>query len=179
MKKFIEIGEIVSIKGLDGTMKVLSDFDKNDFHLLEKVKIDEKEYFVKKYSKHKNFLLLLLDEISTPEKAQNFVGKIVQVERKDIVLKNGDYLVDDLLEMQVNSSDGKDLGKLFSVENFGSKDVWTTKKGKNEIVFCLVEDLIENIDYEKNVITLNSQKLGEVVYEDWHFIIVPRNVHPA
>lgn len=163
MKEVIEIGKIVSTRGLDGTIKVFSDFNSSDFVNLKTMIVDNKNFNVRKISKSKNFLYINFEEIKNIDEAKNLINFNIYVKRENIKLEKDEYLIEDLLNMQVFTNDGNYLGDLVNIENFGSKDVYTIKNNKVEQSFCLIEKLIESVDYENNKIILNSKLINEVL----------------
>ena len=163
MKDKIEVGKIVSTRGLDGTIKVNSGFLKQDFKNLKTCFVEDVEYKIENYSGKKLCLFLKLENVNNVEEAEKLKNKKIFVNRENLILKNDEYLVDDLLNMQVFTDENVLIGKLISVENFGSKDIYTTKNNQTEHTFCLIEGLIEIVDYENNKIILNSKKLSEVL----------------
>lgn len=162
MEKFLEIGKVINTRGLDGTLKIspLTD-DIKRFLKLKKVYIDNISFNVLKASVNGNFAYLKLENISSVEIAQKFKEKYVLVNRENAVeLKKGEYFIADLIGLNVLTDDGKELGILSDIDNFGSKDIYTVK-GKKEHTFCLIENLILSVDDEK--IILNSKILKEVL----------------
>lgn len=163
MKNEIEIGKIVASRGLDGTIKINSAFLKQDFKNLKTCFVENVEYKIEKYSGKKLCLFFKLENVNNIEEAEKLKNKKIFVNREDIVLKDDEYLVDDLINMQVFTDEDVLLGNLISIENFGSKDVYTIKNNKTEHTFCLIEGLIKEVDYKNNKIILNSKKLNEVL----------------
>lgn len=163
MKEKIEIGKIVRARGLDGTLKVLSGFLPSDFVNLKQVEIDNNFFDVEKLSGKQGSLFVKLKSIKSIEDADKLKDKVIFVRHENIALKNEEYLIDDLINMQVFTNDNKFVGNIKSIENFGSKDVYTTKNKNIEHSFCLVEGLIESVDFKNNKIILNSKVLSEVI----------------
>ena len=163
MKELIEVGKIVASRGLDGTLKVLSGFLPKDFINLNYCLIDSAEYRILKLSGKSGCLFFKIDGIDKIEKAEKLKNKTIFIKRENISLNKGEYLIDDLLNMQVFTDDGNYLGILTEIENFGSKDVYTIKDGKTEKTFCLIENLIKEVDYLSNKIILFSNILSEVL----------------
>ena len=162
MEKFLEIGKIINTRGLDGTLKInpITD-DIKRFLKLKKVYIENVSYNVLNSSVNGNFAFIKLDKINSVEDAQNFKEKYVLVDRENAVsLKEDEYFIADLIGKQVETDNGKNLGVLTDIDNYGSKDVYTVK-GKKEYTFCLIENLIKSVDDEK--IILNSETLKEVL----------------
>ncbi|MGN1207961.1 MAG: ribosome maturation factor RimM [Christensenellales bacterium] len=163
MKELIEIGKIVSTRGLDGTVKVLSGFLPDDFQNLTTCLVDKTEHKVKKCGGKAGCLFFNFDDINNVETAEMLKNKSVFVKRENIKLAKGEYLIDDLIGMDVFTNEEVFVGKVCEIENFGSKDVYTLKNGTDEKTFCLVDNLIQKVDYENNKLILNSKILNEVI----------------
>ena len=162
MQKFIEIGKIVGFRGLDGTLKLLTSGE-GKFKNLKKVYIQNNEFTVKKLSKVKNFIFLKLGEITNLTMAEKFKDSLVFVNRENIDLSKNEYLICDILNMDVYNSENEYLGKVDDIDNFGAQDIYTVKNGKKEITFCLIDGLFEKVDLENNKLILNSKILSEVM----------------
>ena len=163
MEKYLEVGKIVNTKGLDGTVKVLGLTDDiNRFLELEKVYIENNQYKVLRSYVQNNFAYLKLSGITNIEQAERLKEKYILIDREDAVSLNEDeYFITDLLNCEVYLNDGKYLGILTDIDNFGSADIYTVKDKKSEYTFCLVDGLI--ISVEDNKIILDSEILKEVI----------------
>ena len=163
MKEFIDIGKIVSSRGLDGTVKLISGFSQKDFKNLKTCLIDNVKYEITKISGKSGCLFLKFKEIDNIDKAEALKNKIVFVNRESIVLAAAEYLIDDIIGIEVYTDKGTYLGLVDSIENFGSKDVYTVKNKNLEHTFCLVDGLIESVNFEENKLVLNSEILSGVM----------------
>lgn len=161
MQNLIEIGEIVGTRGLDGTLK-LNTSGEGKFKNLKNVYINNVSFLVKKLTKVKNFIYLKLAEIDNINTAEKLKNQFVFVSRENISLDKGEYLICDLLGMDVFNTGNEFLGKVDDIVNYGTKDVYTIKNGKDEITFCLIDGLFEKVDLENNKLILNSKILSEV-----------------
>lgn len=163
MKEFVEIGKIVKVRGLDGTLKVLSGFLPKDFAFLKTIKIENDFFEVEKISGKMGCLFVKLKNINSIADAERLKNKVIFAKHEDISLKNEEYLIEDLIGMQVFTNENVFVGTLCDIENFGSKDVYTTKNNGVENSFCLIDGLIEKVDFENGKIILNSNILSGVI----------------
>jgi len=104
----IYIGKIVGTHGIKGELKILSDFDYIDkvFIVNNKLIIDDKEYNIRSYRKHKNYHLVTLNNYTNINEVLFLLKKNVYFNKdeiKDIALDS------DLLNYKVKSNigDGK------------------------------------------------------------------------
>jgi len=163
MQNFIEIGKIISFRGLDGTLKIKTESNDTNFIGLKKVYIKNQEFSVKKLSKVKNLIYLTLCELDSLTKAEQFKNEYVFIKRENIKLNTNEYLICDMLGLKVYNSKNEFLGEITDIDNFGSKDVYTLKNGKTEITFCLIDGLFESVNLMENKIIVNSKILSEVM----------------
>lgn len=163
MQKNIEIGKIVGTRGLDGTLKLLASGEKTQFVNLHNVLILNKEYKIKKISKVKNFYFLKLDEITSINEAELLKDNFVFVDRSNIKLEKDEYLICDMIGLEVFDDNEKFWGIITEIENYGSKDVYTMKNYNKEIDFCLIDGLIKEVDFDKNKLILDANILSEVI----------------
>lgn len=163
MQKNIEIGKIVGTRGLDGTLKLLASGEKTQFVNLHSVLILNKEYKIKKISKVKNFYFLKLDEVTSINDAELLKDNFVFVDRNNIKLEKDEYLICDMIGLEVFDDNEKFWGIITEIENYGSKDVYTMKNNNKEIDFCLIDGLIKQVDFDKNKLILDANILSEVI----------------
>ena len=107
------IGKIVSTHGIKGELKILSNFEYKDkvFLVGKKLIIDDKEYKIRTYRKHKNFDMVTLNDYNNINDVLHLLQKKVYFLKEDLVLDNDEVLDEELLTYQVISLDGK-IGKV-------------------------------------------------------------------
>lgn len=176
LKKYIKLGKIVKLHGIVGEVKIATAFDKDfDIKKIESL-FDENgnEFKVKRIMKSNDGIFAGFENVDL-ETAQKMIGKYVFVNRS---LFSGKILIEDLKESDVVFDDGKNIGKIFDIQDYGSAEVFFVKLlSGRELLFPNVKDLIVSFDYEAKKLVVNKTKLKEVSdYEDWCFNIVSWNV---
>lgn len=169
MKDLIKLGKIVRPHGVRGEVKVLSDFDDSMLNLkLKNVFIDNQQFNVKSIKFMSESIVLKLDGVESMNDAENFRNKDVFISHNDLnELSDDEYYVDDLIGCEVVLEDGKKVGKLADVNNYGATDILVIKDGTEEILCPLIEGLLVDVDFNSNKIVLNKKKFLEVtVYAD-------------
>ena len=159
---YIESGEIVSVHGIKGEVKVypwaeypefLEEFDR--FY----IKVNKMHYMAfdaEEVRCHKNMVLIKFEGIDTVEQARELIGKIVYLDRDEIELEEGTYFIEDLIGCKViNDETEEDIGTVQAVDNFGASDVYTilNAEGK-DFMFPAVDEFLVSTDIEKNEIRI-------------------------
>ena len=169
MSDFFLIAKIVSLKGKDGFVNIISHSDFPDrFYKLDKVYIDffndKKEFFVEKVVEQKKQIAFKFRNFDSDKDAQVLIGKDVFVdEEKAIKLPEGSYFVHDLIGSKVFRN-GEEFGSLKDVLRFPANDVYVIIDTLGEeILIPAVKDYIESYDREKKILVI---KPGDEIYED-------------
>ena len=137
MNKYLELGQIVNVKGLKGEVKVNSFTDDNTkFERIHKVFIKQKntlkEYEIEKVGYSKNQVIIKFKNINTIEQAETLRNSYIVVDREIFgELPEGVYYIADLIGLDVYTESNEYLGKVDDIFSTGSNDVYVVKK--NEI----------------------------------------------
>ena len=145
--EFVQAGEIVSIHGLRGDIKVLPWTDGPEFlTAFCRVRIGGTDYKVEKCRVQKTCCLVKLEGVDTPEAAQALKGKIVEIYRSDV---DADLIfADELLHIAVYA-DGKLLGEITDVLDYPGNSVYAVT-GEQEYLIPAVKEFILNTDLDAN-----------------------------
>ena len=152
--EYIETGEIVTVFGIKGEVKVypwadypafLEDFD--TFY------IKQRNGFMKKLDAvsvrtQKNMVVIAFDGINTVEQARTLVGNVLYLDKDSIPMEEGRYFVADLIGCKViNNETGRVLGTVRDVKNLGSCDIYYIDgtDGK-EYLFPAVDEFLMGTD---------------------------------
>ena len=118
MNKYLELGQIVNVRGLKGEVKVNSySEDPNRFEKIKSIiikqKNQEQEYEIEKVSYTKNQVVLKLKNIDTIEEAEKLRNAIILIDREKLgELPKGVYYIADLIGLDVYTDTNDYLGKL-------------------------------------------------------------------
>ena len=165
MNKYLELGQIVNVKGLKGEVKVNSFTDDNTkFERIPKVFIKQKqtltEYEIEEVSYSKNQVILKFKNINTVEAAEKLRNSYIVVDREIFgELPEGVYYIADLIGLEVYTENNEYLGKVDDIFNTGSNDVYVVKAddGKQKLLPG-IDEVIKKIDLEANKIIVNLIK---------------------
>ena len=142
MNSYLELGQIVNVKGLKGEVKV-NPFTENIERFEElktvliKFKNENKEFEIEKVGYHKNQVILKFKGINTVEEAEKLRNSYILIDRNDLEpLEEGVYYITDLLGLEVYTEDGTLLGKVDDIYNTGSNDIYVVKDdlGKQKLL---------------------------------------------
>lgn len=165
MNKYLELGQIVNVKGLNGEVKVNSFTDDDSkFERIPKVFLKQKqnltEYEIEKVGYSKNQVILKFKNIDTVEEAEKLRNSYIVVDREILgKLPEGVYYIADLIGLDVYTESEEYLGKVDDIFNTGSNDVYVVK-AENGIQKLLpgIDEVIKKIDLESNKIIVNLIK---------------------
>ena len=158
--KYIETGEIVSVHGIKGEVKVypwadypefLEEFDR---FYIKTNKMHYKAFDAEGVRCHKNVVLIKFEGIDTIEQAREYIGKVICLDRDEIELEEGTYFIEDLIGCKViNDETEEEIGTVQAVDNFGASDVYTilNAEGK-EFMFPAVDEFLVSTDIDKKEI---------------------------
>ena len=93
---------------------------------------------------HQGRPLLAFDGIDDATAAQPFVGAVLFVERRDVVMDEGEYFDDDLVGCSLVGIDGVALGDVVAVEHYPAQDVLVI--GPARAMVPLVRAFIREVD---------------------------------
>lgn len=162
MNKYLELGQIVNVKGLKGEVKVNSFTDDNTkFERIPKVFIKQKgnlkEYEIEKVGYNKNQVIIKFKNIDTVEEAEKLRNSYIVVDREIFgELPEGVYYIADLIGLKVFTESNEYLGKVDDIFSTGSNDVYVVKDdlGKQKLLPG-IDEVIKVIDIESGKIIVN------------------------
>jgi 16S rRNA processing protein RimM len=107
----IYVGKIVNTHGIKGELRIRSNFEFKDrvFKVNNKLIINDKEYNIRSYRKHKTFDMVCLDEYNNINDVLFLVGNKVYFDKEKLELNNNEEIDKDLVEYKliINNVDGK------------------------------------------------------------------------
>ncbi len=92
------------------------------------------------------------------------MGREIFVEREALLgLGEGEYYWMDILEIEVETQEGKRIGKVKEILPTGANDVYVVEGKRGEILLPATEEVIQSIDIKKRVMKV-ARKEG--LWED-------------
>lgn len=148
-KRYLEIGKIVTVHGLNGTVKVQPWCDDAEFLCEFEVLYRGKQPIpmeIEQARVQKNMAFIKFKGIDTVEQAQALRNTILYMDREEVMLEEGTYFIQDLIGLQVLDIDhGTDYGKIADVLQTGANDVYLLRDdtGKERLVPVIPDVVIE------------------------------------
>jgi len=154
-------GKIVKTHGLRGCLKVLSFLESQnildglDFVYLESKSGQKSRYEIKKLTPSGKFLFLDLKGVVDVDAAQTLVGSMLLFPRDLLaILPEDEYYWQDIIGLEVYTTDGRHLGRIESIFPTGSNDVYVCRGDKGETLIPAIADAILRIDLEERRMTV-------------------------
>jgi 16S rRNA processing protein RimM len=164
MEKYLELGQIVNVRGLKGEVKV-NPFTDNPkkFETFKRIIVknkSEKEYEIEKVGYNKNQVILKLKGVDRVEDAENLRGSYILIDRENLApLPEGTYYIADLIGLDVYTEEGIVLGKVDDIYSTGANNIYVIKddEGKQRLLPGIDEVIKKiNIDEGKIIVHLIS-----------------------
>lgn len=154
--EFITIGTIVSPWGLRGHIKVTVETDfPQRFSSSSQIYIDRRIMIIDEASWHKGQVIVKLQGVDTGEKADELVGRVIEIHHSQLFnLENDVYFHFQLVGLDVVTSGGDTLGKITEILKTASADVYVINGSGGEILIPATDEIIKSIDLDKGVMVI-------------------------
>jgi 16S rRNA processing protein RimM len=153
------VGRVVKLHGIRGKIKIAYfSEDAAQFHLYQRIFIEDEMGIVHPYevveaTLQPPRLILQLKDIETLEDAQPLVGKEIFVRKASLPhLPEGEYYWFEIIGMEVETEDGRHIGKVKEILPTGANDVYVVQGKRGEILLPAVEGVIQNIDRNRRLV---------------------------
>lgn len=162
MKEYLELGQIVNVKGLKGEVK-LNSFaeDSTVFERLSKVFLKTKGQMIQKEIEkvgyNKNQVILKFTDCNSIDDAEKLRNSYLLVKRTDLGdLPEGVYYIADLIGLDVYDEEGELLGKVDDIYSTGANDIYVVKDemGKQKLLPG-IDEVIKEIDIDDGKIVVH------------------------
>ena len=162
MKEYLELGQIVNVKGFKGEVKINSFAeDSTVFERLPKVFLKSKnkmlEKQIEKVGYNKNQVILKFKDCNSIEEAESLRNMYLLVKREELgELPEGVYYIVDLIGLEVYTEQNELLGKVDDIYSTGANDIYVVKDemGKQKLLPG-IPDVIQKIDIENGKIIVH------------------------
>jgi 16S rRNA processing protein RimM len=158
----ILLGKITATHGIHGQLKVvLYSGEASTLPVLESVILkdssDRPETFdIEKASVNGKRALISLKNFSDINQVLRFVGRELFALREQLPETSADeYYWHDLIGIKVFTTEGRELGRLDSIMETGSNDVYVIVSNGREYLLPAIEDVVVSVNLESGVMTVN------------------------
>jgi 16S rRNA processing protein RimM len=161
-RDMVLIGEIVGVHGITGASKLhsycesLGLFKPGQCVLIATADGSESSYEIDWVKPHTKTVLLSFKGVTNRNQAEALIGSSVYVDAAALPkLEGGSYYWRDLIGMNVYTDENEYIGRLKSIVETGSNDVYVIKGEQKEILIPALESVILTVDIEHKVMRVN------------------------
>ena len=156
----MNIAKISGTHHLKGAVKALSIFEELKLLKGQKVMLEERKSKDRKVvtidtidrMNHKR-ILIKFEEINSVSEARMIDGYNLMIRREVLGVRSKDeYYLSDLIDMIVETTDGKVLGPVRDVFTTAAHEIYVINEGKEEIMIPAVPEFIKDLDFDNDKI---------------------------
>ena len=162
MPQLVVIGEVRAVHGLKGHFKITSYTQTpDDFFGFGPYRLgkDYANISLKKIKDLKTGYVVSCDQINTRELAEKIVGMTIETDQSCLpqINKLNQFYYHQLINLIIKTEDGKNIGKVISVQNFGSSDLLEIRKKNRKDFFIPISDsTVKKVDLNKKIIIVKN-----------------------
>lgn len=150
------IGKVVGTFGIKGELKISSESDFIEYRYRKKAVIyfdDQQPHKVTSFRKHNNHILITIDDLYDINQIIGYVGHNVYASNNDAPqLKEDEYFVDDLVNLEVYNILGEYLGIVNDVLSLPQGVVLEVKNQEQTFLVPFVKAFIKEVSTNRIVI---------------------------
>lgn len=156
---YLKVGKIVNTHGIKGELRLLSNFKyknkvfKNNFKIY--IGKEEDMEVINSYRVHKMFDMITLKGYSNINEVLKYKGKLVFIDKNDLVLNKDEYLDEDLIGFDVIYEDISNL-KVVEIVNYPNNKL--LKVRSNDIDNLVPFSLVDKIELDNKRIYIKDIK---------------------
>lgn len=157
--EFLSVGKILNFRGLNGEAKVGYTKGKDkELSELKEVWVKGIKLDIEKVRFHKQFALIKFKQINSIDELMEFKGENIYITKDEMKnsLQEDEYLISDLIGINVIDDEGDLMGVVKSVGNNGANDILCIVNegmGK-EFLVPFVQELVPIVDLNKGTIVV-------------------------
>lgn len=164
MSKYVSVGKILNFHGIQGEAKVGFSKNQQDFFCgLKKVFIRQADSYsplkIKCIRLNKNSAIVKFEGINSIDEIVEYKGKIIFVEEQTIreSLEDDEFLIDELVGLDVLDQNGEKLGFVVGVSNNGANDLLSVKTKSKEVALVpFVKAIVTDVSINDKKIKIKN-----------------------
>lgn len=165
MTKYISVGKILNFHGIKGEARVGFSKNQEDFLCsLERVFVKSErdnyqELFIETVRIHKNFAIIKFSGIDNVDDILELKGALLFVEEETIRknLEEDEFLIDELVGMNVYDVDDKKVGFVIGVSNNGANDLLSVRTSSKKVsLIPFVKAIVPQVHLKDKKIIINN-----------------------
>ncbi|MCM1052939.1 MAG: ribosome maturation factor RimM [Ruminococcus sp.] len=146
--KYIYLGKIVNTHGIKGEIRLISDFDKKNLVFKQGFKVYigslKEEKVINSYRIHKNYDMITLEGLNDINEVLKYKGGSVYINKDDLNLKDNEFLLSDLIGLNIVSK-GNTYGKVLEIRTNKVNTLLYVSYNKNYYI-PYHKEFIKNVD---------------------------------
>lgn len=163
-KDLISIAKVLNFHGIKGEAKLgFSKGREKQIEALKKVYVKKDKIYtelnVVSVRFHKHFAIVKFKEFSTVNEVEEYKGCDIFLDRAEVEknLDNNEYLISDLIDMDVYDEDGCCIGKISAVgENLANNILSVKDNNGKEHLVPFVKELVPVVDLKGKKVVINN-----------------------
>lgn len=160
-----QIGIITKPQGLKGEFRARIDaMTKDDLKELKEIIINKQPHEVKKITFREGFVVFSVEGLTDCNQVELLRNTPIFAEI-NYELDEDEVLISDIINFNVELSNGEKIGKLTSIDNYGAGEIYVVK-GSSETMFPNARGVIEKFDMDNKKIILNAEIFKEIRIEN-------------
>ncbi len=160
---YVILGKVVKAHGIRGEVQVYPyTFTVDSFIKYGPLSLiaiggrEQKFQVLRARKKQKRKIILTLEGVNSRDQAEALVGSKIAVPRERLPeLSEGEYYWQDLIGMEVRTVTGEVVGRVKQILATGAHDILIIRGTRGEVLIPAVAQMIDNIDLEGRVITVD------------------------
>ena len=159
----VQIAKILRPHGVKGAVKVSVNLPDIPFSLFKKVYLGKNRIPSKivKIMPLNGFYSVMLDTIKSCDEAETYRNQSIYVEREDYSVFDDMVLMSDYIGVEVKTKDGKYIGVVVDVDNYGSADILSINCGGTTYMVPYIDDTLQ-FDKANNIFIIDEQRFMEI-----------------
>lgn len=158
--EYIKIGKIVDTHGIKGELRIRSNFLKKELVFVPSFKLyigkEKKEETITTYRHHKEFDMVTLDGYTNINEVLKYLKSDVYINRDDLKLEDNEYLLDDLIGMQVKDND-ETIGKITDFV-YNNGNILLVVSGSSNFYIPYKSNYIISVDRKNKIVYTENAK---------------------
>lgn len=159
MNQQFKVGQIVSVVGLKGELKVYPYTDyKERFKELEWLHLRDQIFYIEKVRYKEEMVILKLKGIDNRTTAEKYRNEYLIIDRENArELPEDTFFIADLVGIDVLTTEGSYIGKIADVIQNSSQDLYEVEmQNGKKFLIPAVEAFVDNIDIQEKKMTVTD-----------------------
>ncbi len=162
MENYVSVGKILNFHGIKGHARVgysRKDFLASLIDVFIKSGSDYLPFEIEDIRFQKNFAIIKFREINSINDLLPYKGSFICV-KEEVVrenLEDDEFLIDELVSLEVFDEEGKKLGFVVGVSNNGANDLLSVRTNSKKVALIpFVKAIVTDVSIKEKRITINN-----------------------